>query len=91
MDENKTAVRLAELTFTLLARCQEKEAWLAEELAERLEWSVERVRRKMIQLENYGLVKHVREGRYNWYFSTKDYLRYLEENPEQDITDKLKK
>ncbi len=31
MDENKTAVRLAELTFTLLARCQEKEAWLAEE------------------------------------------------------------
>ena len=67
------------------------QAWLAEELAERLEWSVERVRRKMIQLENYGLVKHVREGRYNWYFSTKDYLRYLEENPEQDITDKLKK
>ena len=30
MNENKTAVRLADLTFNLLARCQEKEAWLAE-------------------------------------------------------------
>jgi DNA-binding MarR family transcriptional regulator len=31
MNENKTAVRLADLTFNLLARCQEKEARLAEE------------------------------------------------------------
>ena len=31
MSTNKTADRLANLTFNLLARCQEKEAWLAEE------------------------------------------------------------
>jgi len=31
MSTNKTAVRLADLTFSLLARCQEKEARLAEE------------------------------------------------------------
>ncbi|NNG27840.1 MAG: MarR family transcriptional regulator [Ignavibacteriaceae bacterium] len=31
MNENKAAVRLADLTFSLLARCQEKETWLAEE------------------------------------------------------------
>jgi DNA-binding MarR family transcriptional regulator len=31
MSTNKTAVRLADLTFNLLARCQEKQAWLAEE------------------------------------------------------------
>ena len=31
MSTNKTAERLADLTFSLLARCQEKEAWLAEE------------------------------------------------------------
>jgi len=31
MSTNKTAERLANLTFNLLARCQEKEAWLAEE------------------------------------------------------------
>jgi len=31
MSTNQTAVRLADLTFNLLARCQEKEAWLAEE------------------------------------------------------------
>ncbi len=30
MSKNKTAERLANLTFNLLARCQEKEAWLAE-------------------------------------------------------------
>jgi DNA-binding MarR family transcriptional regulator len=30
MSTNKTAERLANLTFNLLARCQEKEAWLAE-------------------------------------------------------------
>jgi len=30
MGTNKTAERLADLTFSLLARCQEKEAWLAE-------------------------------------------------------------
>jgi DNA-binding MarR family transcriptional regulator len=30
MSTNKTAVRLADLTFSLLARCQEKESWLAE-------------------------------------------------------------
>ena len=30
MRTNKTAERLANLTFNLLARCQEKEAWLAE-------------------------------------------------------------
>ena len=31
MSTNQTAERLADLTFNLLARCQEKEAWLAEE------------------------------------------------------------
>ena len=31
MSTNKSADRLANLTFNLLARCQEKEAWLAEE------------------------------------------------------------
>jgi DNA-binding MarR family transcriptional regulator len=31
MSTNKTAERLANLTFNLLARCQEKEAWLAAE------------------------------------------------------------
>ncbi len=31
MSTNKTAERLANLTFSLLARCQEKEAWLAKE------------------------------------------------------------
>ncbi len=30
MSTNQTAERLADLTFTLLQRCQEKEAWLAE-------------------------------------------------------------
>ncbi len=30
MSKNKTAEHLADLTFSLLARCQEKEAWLAE-------------------------------------------------------------
>ena len=30
MSTNNTAERLANLTFSLLARCQEKEAWLAE-------------------------------------------------------------
>jgi DNA-binding MarR family transcriptional regulator len=31
MSTNQTAERLADLTFILLQRCQEKEAWLAEE------------------------------------------------------------
>jgi len=31
MNKDQTAERLADLTFSLLARCQEKEAWLAEE------------------------------------------------------------
>lgn len=31
MSTNQTAERLADLTFSLLARCQEKEAWLAEQ------------------------------------------------------------
>jgi DNA-binding MarR family transcriptional regulator len=31
MSKNKTAEHLADLTFNLLARCQEKEAWLAKE------------------------------------------------------------
>ena len=31
MSTNQTAERLADLTFSLLARCQEREAWLAEE------------------------------------------------------------
>ena len=31
MSTNQTADRLGDLTFTLLQRCQEKEAWLAEE------------------------------------------------------------
>jgi DNA-binding MarR family transcriptional regulator len=31
MSTNKTAEHLANLTFNLLARCQEKEAWLAEQ------------------------------------------------------------
>ncbi len=31
MSTNKTAERLADLTFTLLKRCQEKETWLAKE------------------------------------------------------------
>ncbi len=31
MSKNQTAEHLADLTFNLLARCQEKEAWLAKE------------------------------------------------------------
>jgi DNA-binding MarR family transcriptional regulator len=31
MSKNETAARLANLTFSLLAGCQEKEAWLAEQ------------------------------------------------------------
>ncbi len=31
MSTNQTAERLADLTFSLLARCQEKDAWLAEQ------------------------------------------------------------
>ncbi len=31
MSKNKTAEHLADLTFNLLARCQEKETWLAKE------------------------------------------------------------
>ncbi len=69
----------------------EGKAWSSDELSEKLGWTIERVRRKMIQLENYGLVQHVREGRYNWYFSTKDYLIYLDLHPEKDIRNKLRK
>lgn len=65
-------------------------AWLAEELAEKLNLSVEDVRRKMIILENAGKVRHVREGRFNWYYTTRDYEKYLDEHPEERIRRQLK-
>ena len=66
------------------------QAWLASELAEELDITVEEVRRKMIILENIGLIQHVREGRFNWYFTTADYHKYLADNPEEQIRMKLK-
>lgn len=44
----------------------------------------------MIILENIGLIQHVREGRFNWYFTTADYHKYLADNPEEQIRKKLK-
>ena len=69
----------------------EGKAWLARELANKLDLSVDAIRQKMIVLENTGLVMHVREGRFNWYFATKDYEKYLDENPEERIRRKLKR
>ena len=66
------------------------QAWLASELAEELDITVEDVRRKMIILENIGLIQHVREGRFNWYFTTSDYYKYLADHPEEQIRMKLK-
>jgi len=45
----------------------------------------------MIVLENAGLIKHVREGRFNVYFTAKDYEKYLDENPEERIRLKLRR
>ena len=69
----------------------EGKAWLALELAERLNLSVDAVRQKMIVLENAGLITHVREGRFNVYFTVKDREAYLDENPEERIRRKLRR
>jgi len=61
------------------------QAWLAFELAEVLNLSIEEVRRRMIILENAGLILHVREGRFNRYFTTESYDKYLKEHPNERI------
>ena len=63
---------------------------MAAELSQKLGISVEEVRRKMIVLENMRKIMHVREGRFNWYFTTSDYRKYLTEHPEEKIREKLK-
>lgn len=67
----------------------EDKAWLASEIAEKAQMSTDTVRRKLIMLENAGLIKHVKEGRFNWYFTTKSFQLYLEENPEARIRNQL--
>ena len=69
----------------------EGKAWLALELAEKVGLSVDIVRQKMIILENSGLITHVREGRFNVYFTVKDREKYLNENPEERIRSKLRR
>ena len=66
------------------------QAWLATELAEKLSMTVEDVRRRMIILENTGRVSHVREGRFNWYYTTKAYEEYLAKHPEERIRRQLR-
>ncbi len=66
-------------------------AWLASELAEKVDMTTDAVRRRLIVLENAGLVKHVKEGRFNWYFTTKSFRKYLADNPEARIRRKLGK
>lgn len=55
-------------------------AWSAQELSEKSGLPVEKVRRLMIRLENYGDIKHVKEGRFNWYFTRFGYNKYLHNN-----------
>ena len=69
----------------------EGKAWLALELAEKVGLSVDAVRQKMIVLENAGLITHVREGRFNVYFTVKDREAYLDDNPEERIRTKLRR
>jgi len=42
----------------------------------------------MIVLENTGLVKHFRDGRFNVYLTVEDYENYLKEHPEDRIKPK---
>ncbi len=69
----------------------EGKAWLALELAEKVGMSVDAVRQKMIVLENAGLITHVREGRFNVYFTVKDREAYLDENPEERFRTKSRR
>jgi len=69
----------------------EGQAWLAAELAEKLNLPVETVRRRMIILENVGRIMHVKEGRFNWYFTVKDFRKYLAKHPEERIKWSLNK
>ncbi len=69
----------------------EGKAWLASELSEKVNMTTDAVRRRLIVLENAGLVKHVKEGRFNWYFTSKSFRKYLAENPEARIRRKLGK
>jgi len=67
----------------------EGKAWLASELSEKVNMTTDAVRRRLIILENAGLVKHVKEGRFNWYFTSKSFREYLAENPKERIRRKL--
>lgn len=58
----------------------DEKAWSAEELAKLTNLPVEKIRRLMIRLENYGEIKHSKEGRYNWYFTRQGYEMYLIKN-----------
>lgn len=69
----------------------EGKAWLALELAEKVGLSVDAIRQKMIVLENAGLITHVREGRFNVYFTVKDREKYLNENPEERFRTKSRR
>ncbi len=69
----------------------EGKAWLALELAEKVGMSVDAIRQKMIVLENAGLITHVREGRFNVYFTVKDREKYLNENPEERFRTKSRR
>ncbi len=69
----------------------EGKAWLALELAEKVGLSVDAIRQKMIVLENSGLITHVREGRFNVYFTVKDREAYLDEHPEERFRTKSRR
>lgn len=45
----------------------------------------------MIILENAGHIMHVKNGRFNVYFTTKDFEKYLNENPIERIKLKLER
>lgn len=77
--------------FDNLDELFEGKAWLAKELAEKVGISVDAIRQKMIVLENSGLITHVREGRFNVYFTVKDREKYLNEHPEERIRLKLRR
>ena len=69
----------------------EGKAWLAKELADKVGCTVDAIRQKMILLENSGLITHVREGRFNVYFTVKDREKYFDDNPEERIRSKLRR
>lgn len=63
----------------------DEKAWSAKKLSEESGLPVEKVRRLMIRLENCGDVRHVKEGRYNWYFTNFGYIKYLRNNLKEMI------